>query len=77
MTKQTKIIVLVGSVLAVLLAAVIVIGVLILNAQPELSGEDQFWSCMNSQGFERDETLADSGKTMDEYQAAADECGAD
>lgn len=79
MTKQTKVTLIVGSVVAALLVAAIIVGVMILNTMRAEAENDAYQDCMARHGFAADGpppsvAEGDEDDYLDAIVAAAAEC---
>lgn len=72
-------IIIIGSIIAALLVAVAIIGVLILNSLNEpRTAEERAAACMEAEGYPLDMPAKEiEGFTMDGMRAAAEKCGLD
>ncbi|KQR43443.1 hypothetical protein ASF87_16770 [Microbacterium sp. Leaf161] len=78
MTKQTKIVVAVGAAMGVLLAAVLVVGILILNSVNTPTEEERVAACMAERGYPLDKPANETeGFTMEGLREASEACGLD
>lgn len=74
--KLNRTIVIVGGAVAVLLAAVLVVGILILSSMNAPTDEERVAACMESHGYPLDKPAEDvEGFTLEGMRAAAAECG--
>lgn len=80
MTKQTRIIVIVGAAVAALLVAAIIVGVVILNTLRAQAENDAYQACMARHGFAADapppavDNEDEADVYLDGIVAAAEEC---
>lgn len=79
MTKQTRIIVIVGSAVAALLVAAIIVGAVILNTLRQQAENDAYQECMARHGYAADAPPpaageADQDDFLRDITAAAEEC---
>lgn len=79
MTKQTRIIVIVGSAVAALLIAAIIVGAVILNTLRQQAENDAYQDCMARHGFAADAPPPAVGEDdqdafLEAITAAAEEC---
>ncbi|QMU97970.1 hypothetical protein FVO59_12740 [Microbacterium esteraromaticum] len=75
MTKQAKLIAIVGGGVAALLVGVIVVGALILGKLNEPTEAERVAACMAHEGYPLDKSLDEVNGTFEGLRAAGEKCG--